>query len=136
VPPAVALLLALSAGGCGDNITRAPVEGTVLIGGAPLRGMTGAVTFVPDAARGNGSPHRATGTIDRDGRYTLFTRGKPGAPPGHYKVLVSAVPPGAQRDDSKLAIPARYGGERTTRLEMEVVTDPAPGRYDLKLTRR
>jgi hypothetical protein len=132
----IVLLLALGACGCGDNIPRAPVEGTVLIDGAPLRGMTGAVTFVPNASRGNDSPLRATGTIDTDGRYTLFTSGKPGAPPGHYTVLVTAVPPGAARDESKLAIPARYGGERTTPLEMEVVSEPSPGRYDLKLTRR
>jgi hypothetical protein len=134
--PSVVLLLALPVCGCGDGIPRAPVEGTVLFDGAPLRGMTGAVTFVPNTSRGNDSTLRATGTIDGDGHYILLTNGKPGAPPGHYKVLITAVRPGANRDESKLAIPARYGGERTTTLEREVVTEPSPGRYDLKLTRR
>jgi hypothetical protein len=136
VPPAVVLLLALPAWGCGDGIARVPIEGTVLIDGAPLRGMTGAVTFIPDKSRGNDSPLRAAGPIDKEGRYMLFTKGKPGVPPGHYKVVVSAVPPGAERDASRLAVHPRYVVEQHTPLEAEVVVESAPGRYDLKLTAR
>jgi hypothetical protein len=136
VPTFVPFLLVLAAGGCGDGINRVPVGGTVLMEGEPLRGMKGAVTFLPDKARGNDSPHGAAGEIDPEGRYVLFTQGKPGAPPGHYKVLVSAVPPGAERDESGLAVHRRYLVESDTPLEMEVVPDPAPGRYDLKLTAR
>jgi hypothetical protein len=136
VRPSVILLLVLPSLGCGDDILRVPVEGVVLRNSQPLRGMTGAVIFLPDKARGNESLFRATGTIDPEGRYVLFTKGKPGAPPGHYKILVSAVPPGAEREESKLAVPSRYGVEQSTPLRMEVVSDPAPGRYDLKLAAR
>jgi hypothetical protein len=100
----VALLLALPAWSCSDGIPRVPIEGTVLVDGKPLVGMTGAVTFIPDKSRGNDSSFRAVGLIDKEGRYTLFTKGKPGAPPGRYKVIVSAVPPGSERDASRLQI--------------------------------
>jgi hypothetical protein len=137
VPLVVPFLLALAACGCGgDGVHRLPVEGTVLIDAEPLRGMKGAVLFLPDKSRGNESPLRGEGEIDAEGRYVLFAHGKPGAPPGHYKVVVSAVPPGAERDASKLAVHPRYVVEADTPLQVEVVSDPAPGHYDLKLTAR
>jgi hypothetical protein len=130
------LLLVLAACGSGDGVNRLPVEGTVLIDGKPLRGMKGAVGFVPDKSSGNDSPLRAEGEIDAEGRYLLFARGKPGAPPGQYKVAVSAVPPGAERDASRLAVHPRYVVEDNTPLRVEVVPDPTPGHYDLKLKAR
>ncbi len=137
VPSLGALLLALAACGCGgDGVQRLPVEGIVYLDGEPLRGMTGAVTFIPDLSRGNESPLRGNGEIDAEGRYTLFAGGKPGAPPGHYKVLVGAAPPGTDRDESRLVVPPRYVVERDTPLRMEVVPDPEPGHYDLRLTTR
>jgi hypothetical protein len=94
------------------------------------------VGFVPDKSSGNDSPLRAEGEIDAEGRYLLFARGKPGAPPGQYKVVVSAVPPGAERDASRLAVHPRYVVEDNTPLRVEVVPDPTPGHYDLKLKAR
>jgi hypothetical protein len=32
-------------------------------------------------------------------------------------------------------MPARYGQEKTSGLSLEVVENPAPGAYDLKLTK-
>jgi hypothetical protein len=137
VPPLVPFLLALAAGGCGgDGVHRFPVEGVVLIDGKPLRGMKGAVLFLPDKSRGNESPLRGEGEIDPEGRYVLFTQGKPGAPPGHYKIVVSAVPPGAERDASKLAVHPRYVSEADTPLHVEVVSEAGSGHYDLQLTAR
>ncbi len=134
---AAVVLLAFLAGGCGDGVgKRVPVSGGVLVDGAPLRSMTGMVTFIPDKSRGNDSPHSASGAIDSEGRYVLSTKGKQGAPLGHYKVVVSAVPPGADRDNSRLALHARFSVEQTTPLVVEVVASPAPDTYDLKTTTR
>src|SRR4051794_8076203 len=81
--------------GCGDGVgTRYPVEGQVLVDGAPLAGMSGQVTFEPDQTKGNKTPVSPSGEIDKDGRYKLSSKGKPGAPAGWYKVAVSPVPPG------------------------------------------
>jgi hypothetical protein len=130
------LLLILSACGCGDGIPRVPVEGTVLVDDVPLRGATGAVTFLGESATAKDNAPRASGTIDREGRYVLFTQGKPGVPPGRYKVLVTAVPLGAERDDTRLAVHPRYAAEQSSPLTVEVVRAPEAGHYDLKLTRR
>lgn len=134
-PCAAALLPLVLACGCGERgIPRVPVKGEVLVNGKPLRGMKGAVTFIPNPDKGNESSQLATGALDADGQYVLATKGKPGVRPGHYKVVVSAVPPGADRDSAKLAVPPRYAVEKSTPLEVEVVASPPAGGYPLKLT--
>jgi hypothetical protein len=128
----------LLAAGCGDDIgTCYPVEGQVLLGGKPLRGMTGSVMFVPDKVKGNPGPLEAGGHLDAEGRYKLSTKGKPGAPAGWYKVVITAVPPGiGDRDPVRRPpIHARYVAEKTTPLSVQVVAEPAPGTYDVKVTR-
>src|SRR5205823_1414977 len=96
----VAWMFCLFVAGCGDGIgTRYPVEARVLVDGEPLTGMTGKVIFVPDKDKGNKTPVNAGGDIDAEGRYKLSTKGKPGAPAGWYKVVVSAVPPGTDDRD-------------------------------------
>src|SRR5262245_48110528 len=75
--------------GCGGPAEEFfPVTGQVTLDGKPLK--VGSVSFRPDAARGNASLHHPTGEIDDQGRYTLVTVGRKGAPPGWYKVLVFA----------------------------------------------
>ena len=51
--------------------------------------------FKPDRSKGNQTPFEPVGVVDEQGIYTVTTKGKDGAPPGWYKVLVSAVPLGS-----------------------------------------
>jgi hypothetical protein len=136
---------ALAAAGCGGSRAGAgkvvTVSGTVTVGRQPL--SAGLVQFIPDPARGNTSRSRPFGLIGADGTYRLITDANPGAPPGWYKVTVSAAaPPGAEVPrPGKQAPPqparfrAKYANPTTTDLAVEVKDDPAPGAYDLKLTR-
>jgi hypothetical protein len=137
----VALLVALLAAGCGGGNTH-PVSGTVTIDGTPLAARNGLVTFVPDKAKGNVTQDEPAGTVDDRGRYTLYTNGRRGAPPGWYKVVVTGLAdaptaaakgPLTQRPVPKSAVPARYGRAETTPLEVEVVASPTAGAYDLTL---
>jgi hypothetical protein len=109
----------------------------VLLNGKPLQGLSGSVVFVPDQAAGNSRPIAASGSLDATGHYRLVSNGKPGVPAGKYKVVVTAVPPGTGDRDvvKRPAVPNRYAGEKTTPLSVEVAPEPAPGAYDLKLTR-
>ncbi len=142
-----ALLLAVAALGCGDSSgvgRTVPVSGRVTFNNEPVTAKTTVVLFKPDASRGNTSPFEPSGTVDADGRYTLTTNGKKGAPPGWYRVVVTArgegAPvhpkgPGQHRPVAVSLLPARYGQPQTSGLSVEVVDDPAPGAYDLKLTK-
>lgn len=124
--------------GCSSPPTELlhPVNGVVTHAGKPL--ATGTVSFRPDVAKGNKSLHHPTGSIGVDGKFTLFTAGKPGAPPGWYKVVVNAHEPaldsgGAHPGMPKSIIPVRYSGFETTPMAVEVLEKPAAGHYDLKL---
>lgn len=78
----LALILALGfLVGCGAGTK--PVEGIVTMDGKPLEGAT--VMFNPQGS--DGQP--ADGKTDASGKFTLSTRGKPGAAPGNYKVTVT-----------------------------------------------
>jgi hypothetical protein len=44
--------------------------------------------------------------------------------------------PRRQRPAPRSLIPARYGQAATTTVAIEVVENPAPGAYDVKLTRK
>jgi hypothetical protein len=143
-----ALLLVCLASGCSDSsgVGRTfPVAGKITFGNEPLTAKNTVVLLKPDAAKGNTSPFEPTGTVDEVGNYTVRTKGKQGAPPGWYKVVVTArdeSPPehpksGGQshRPVAHSLVPARYGQEKTSGLSLEVVENPAPGAYDLKLTK-
>lgn len=135
----------LTVSGCGDESgvgTTYPVSGTITVNGQPLIAQTAMVLFKPDVSRGNQSPLDPAGTVDGQGHYTLSTAGRSGAPPGWYKVVVTAtttemsVPSGKRhaRPRPKSLVAAKYGQATTTALMVEVVENPAPGAYDLKLT--
>ena len=122
----------------------APVRGRVLVGDVPLH--NGIVTFQPDSPKGNHSPHQPSAAITESGTYELFTVGKGAAPLGWYKVMVSAYEldsdiakraksPGEAGRLAKSLIHPKYEDLKTTPLSIEVVENPAPGAYDLKLTR-
>jgi hypothetical protein len=120
------------------------VSGKISFMNEPVVAKNTIILLKPDAARGNNSPFEPTGTVDETGTYTLRTDGKLGAPPGWYKVVVVARDDAAvvhptkakqnHRPVSKSLVPAKYGQEKTTDLVIEVVENPTPGAYDLKLT--
>jgi hypothetical protein len=141
----LAFLFGCLASGCGDDSgvgRTVPVAGRVTIDNAPLTAKSTVVLFKPDASKGNTSPFEPVGTVDADGNYTLKTKGKNGAPLGWYKVVVTAYEgspehpksPRQHRPVAKSLVPAKYGQEKTSDLSIEVVENPTPGAYDLKLT--
>jgi len=66
--------------GCGDN-KLIEVKGVVTHEGKAVEGAT--VTFVSEDGK-----NTASASTDAGGNFSLVTGGKPGAPPGTYKVLV------------------------------------------------
>jgi hypothetical protein len=104
------------------------------VDGKPLK--TGSVSFRPDTSQGNTSPHQPNSAIDVEGNYELLVPpARKGAPPGRYKVVVTAYDDPWPGKPLKSFIDMRYSDEKTTPLAIEVVEKPEPGRYDLKLTR-
>jgi hypothetical protein len=129
--------LALAAAGCAPRGERLlPVAGAARVNGAPL--AAGSVSFRPDAARGNATQHHPTGEIV-NGAFELHTAGRKGAPPGWYKVLVFSDENRQQGPlhpvKPRWATDVKYTSEQTTDLFVEVVEKPAPGAYDLQLSR-
>ena len=130
--------LAITAAGCGrgDKLLMADAAGTVTYNGDPLEGAT--VVFAPDS----GLP--ATGVTDADGRFTLNTRGEPGAVVGPGKVAVTAIEqlivvegrePTAQElaNMSRSLIPEKYGHPTTSELSADVKADET-NEFTFKLT--
>jgi len=122
--------------GCGSSGAGrlVPVAGKVTVDGKPL--STGSLVFKPDAAKGNASKFEPSGTIGSDGTYSLFTKEKPGAPIGWYKVGIVAQQ--ASANDPyvmKSLVPERYNDADSSGLEIEVVASPVSGAYDLKLAK-
>lgn len=107
-----------------------PVEGKItLADGKPV--PPGSVTFLPIQDGSNARVFPASmGPIKEDGSYTLSTKGKPGAPAGKYRVMLSSKE--NKMDWSQ--VPRQYTSEKESPLEVEVVADKPPGGYDLKLT--
>jgi hypothetical protein len=124
------------AAGCSSAKTGpklVPVEGKVTVGGKPL--PRGFVILFPDGQAGNQSNEEPRGTIESDGSYRVQTHIKDGAPLGWYRVTVTA----AEQIDPKnpyftnWLIPTKYVDPKTSKLRYEVVENPSPGRYDIKL---
>jgi hypothetical protein len=126
---AVMAFSSLATIGCGQS-GNATVTGTVSIKGQPAPEGVG-ITFSPVP----GSPAEqllATGRIDTQGKYTLFSgnEGTPGARPGKYKVFLSPKPSdGAYMESGKGSqppkidlgpIPKEYTLPETSPKEVEV----------------
>lgn len=79
--------LLILAAGCGGGVSDAPqlvpASGTVLVNDAPIVGAN--VTFQVE-----GKPI-ANGTTNAEGKFTLTTGGRPGAPLGNAKVGISKI---------------------------------------------
>jgi hypothetical protein len=130
----VLLPTTLVAGGCDRGPTLKRVRGKVtLADGRPVH--NGTVTLYPDAAKGNKSQELPVGQVDEQGVYTVMTGPREGAPPGWYRVAISA----AEKMDpnnlyvTKWLIHEKYTNPETSRLTMEVVDKPEPGRYDFQV---
>lgn len=141
-----ALLLGILPPGCDSSgVGRTvPVSGKVTVGDVPLTAKSTVLLFKPDASKGNTSPFEPTGTVDDNGNYKLTTKGKDGAPPGWYKVAITArdetapvhaKSPKQHRPVARSLLPAKYGMAETSGLSIEVVENPAPEAYDLKLSK-
>jgi hypothetical protein len=133
-----ALLFVLAAAGCGGQ-KLIPVEGTVSVKGKPADFVKGGtVTFHPDVEAGNKQTYAAfpTGKIDENGKYSLSTGGKPGAPPGAYKVTISVTAPSDPKNEysvPKLLIDKTNTELGTTTLKKEVKAGAPAGQYDFAL---
>jgi hypothetical protein len=119
--------------GCGGEAEKlAPVVGKVTVNGKPLK--SGTVSFRPEQA--SKSQHQPNGTIDAEGNYEMTVPpDKKGVPPGWYKVVVVALDDPWPGKPLKSFVDMKYADEKTTPLKLEVVANPEPGRYDLKLTK-
>lgn len=122
----------LAGAGCG-GLKLVPVSGKVTRDGQPLGGA--AVSFVPDASKGNNVRVSCMGRVGSDGRYELTTNGVAksetgkGAPLGWYKVTLVTTLPGAP----EIVVNPKYLDADKTPLSIEVVANPEADRYDLKL---
>jgi hypothetical protein len=139
---ALAVGLTALAGGCGANGPKfVPVKGKVTFtnGEAVEAGetLTGYVVFNADPAKGNTSMEVAQGKIQPDGSFSLSTRDKDGAVPGWYKVTVDIARTNPKDPyDHKQLVPPRYLDKDKSGLAFEVVENPEPGRYDLKVDKK
>jgi hypothetical protein len=126
-------MLGLLSAGCRGHSTKLiPVSGNVTLSGTSL--PMGAVTFIPEAGKGNDNRRAAKGTIDAQGRYNLTTGGEIGAAPGKYKVAVFLDTPGGATPPKGLLINPKYSDPNNTDLSVEVVESAPAGAYDLKLS--
>ena len=125
--------------GCGDSSgvgKTVPVVGKVIVDGKPVK--AGTVSFRPDKSKGNTSLHEPYGEIDSEGNYKLFTAKKEGAPVGWYRVAVFAGEPveiGNLSGQAKWYANPKYATIESSGLALEVVENPDPGVYDLRLTK-
>jgi hypothetical protein len=124
--------------GCGGSSNLIPVVGKVTVDGQPLTTGTGLVSFRP--VKGSATSKQPAANIEEDGTYRLITDGKEGAPPGRYQVLVVDVEPLDPKNHfpygpRKTHVNPKYGDPKKSSLFLEVVPSPAPGAYDLKLTK-
>jgi hypothetical protein len=126
-------LLAMTAAGCEKSGPKmVQVEGKVTYQGKPV--PRGYVSFYPDAKKGNKSMEVPNGTID-EGSYHMVTRVHDGLTPGWYTVAVSAAEQIDPKNPyfTKWLVPDKYANPKTSKLQMEVVDNPAPGAYDINL---
>lgn len=100
------LVLISLAVGCGsDGVTLAAAGGTVTFQGAPVAGAN--VTFIPEQGP------IAIGTTNDQGKFTLSTGGRPGAPLGKCRVSVTLVAPS---DDLSGLTPEEQSMELTKKM--------------------
>lgn len=140
---APATVLAVSLGlavGCSSGPKLYPVEGKVYIDDKLVQTgetVAGYVVLYPDQSKGNLTQEQVQAYIGADGSFKVFAGPKEGAPPGVYKVTVDIADTKASDPYYfKKKIPDRYYEKDKSGIVWEVVENPEPGRYDLKLPGR
>ena len=137
------VILAILAAGCdGRSGKMVPVGGVVTYDGKPLE--TGTIVFRPEPSRSN-TGREASGVIEPDGTYTLFTsagqNSQEGAAPGWYNVgIVSTKEPdptakriGAMPPPPTPLIPIEYADPARSGVMIEIIENAPPGAYDIQL---
>ncbi|MFO0871198.1 MAG: hypothetical protein U0935_19920 [Pirellulales bacterium] len=120
--------------GCGASLV--PVQGKVSVDGNPLD--TGYVSYHPAGAKEQLEAQIGRASIEADGSYKLSTDGKPGVPPGKYRVVVTAGKPSNPSDPYSVPVSlvdAKFTLPESTPLEVEVSSSAGAGAYDLKVTK-
>ena len=142
VPPrlvsAAALAVALGlAAGCGGGPKLVPVEGKVFVNDQPVQAgetVKGYVVLHPDQTKGNTTQEQVSAEIGPDGSFKVLTRDKEGAPPGWYKVTVDLAKTNPKDPyDYKALIDGKYLEKEKSGIVFDVIENPEPGRYDIKL---
>jgi len=120
--------------GCSkESIKLAPVAGKVTVAGQPL--TSGQVTLTAVSTDGK-ALGLISGNIESDGSYKIRTNNKDGAPLGKYKVTVTpSMMPSTDQKGPAVSFSRAYMDPSKTRLTIEVIDNPEPGRYDLKLSK-
>ena len=135
------VLVALTSLGCEGGPKLVKAGGTVKYKSAPLPGAD--IVLVPDES---GFPSIAR--TDDQGRFTVTTSGRPGAPVGSYKVAITAVRQKRAVSDAEAVgmtsdqiaanhetlIPVKYNNLVSSGLTATVSDDPAKNdfMFDLK----
>jgi hypothetical protein len=130
---ALAIAVVTLTGGCAKKSELIPVTGKVTLEGKPL--VHGTVSYRPPP--GDLTAPQASGPLDGEGNYRLFTDGELGVKPGTYRVVVFAYDqptsgPG-HRGLPQSIIHVRYQREDTTPLMREVDKDMPASAYDLEI---
>jgi hypothetical protein len=140
---AIVFLLLAVLPGCGSSPPDiVPVEGVVLLDGAPL--PKAKVRFYPQFD--NGAAFIAHGATDDNGRFILFCRGRPGACAVESAVTVTEddiperLAPESARDELQLyrdslknrPIPPQYRDASGTPIRITVSSDQSEYKIELK----
>jgi hypothetical protein len=122
----------LATAGCSRQRPIVPVAGKVTLNGVPVSG--GQVLLAADPS--NDPPIKVIpeGTTGPDGSYELSTAGRKGAPVGLYRAVVMGGESPSKKGPSG-GVPTVYMLPDKSPLKLDVVANPEPGAYDLKLTK-
>lgn len=135
---AAALAVALGlAAGCGGGPKIVPVEGKVYLNDQLVQTgetVTGYVILHPDQSKGNLTQDYVKADIASDGSFKVYAGPKEGAPPGWYKVTVDLAKTNPKDPyDYKPLTDDKYKEKDRSGIVFEVIENPEPGRYDIKL---
>ncbi|MCE9552632.1 MAG: hypothetical protein K8T91_04540 [Planctomycetes bacterium] len=134
----MACLLILA--GCSSAPDTVEVNGALQIAGQPLDDIS--IQFVPDSANQE-IGWKASGVTDASGKFTLRCEdGRPGAVPGHYRVMLDDLKVYANprnnvpsQDRGRLIVsrvPKRYRSTSSTPLKIEVEAKSQPITLEVK----